>query len=269
MHDHQHRPAGTNATHPDPTRLRPHATPPTPEPPEPNPVVDISVRKTAAPSTVSVGGRITWVITVTNLSSNAAEDVEAFKLESLLSPKLELISVTTSRGTCDPTGCRLGTLPGRASARITVVTKAVATGVAVNIIQVTTTSPETNLANNTDSALARITGQLRPPVAAACRYVTVQPGSLPAKRTSVLLARATDPSGHRVRGLALEARGAGQVRHARTDSTGVARFVLTPSRQGNLFINQPGRATATAGTRPCAVALAVLSATTPPPPLTG
>jgi len=218
---------------------------------------------------VSVGERITWVIVVRNLSDDPAEDVQAFQLESLLSPRLELISVKTSRGTCDPTGCRFGTIPGHGSARITVVTKAIASGVAVNIIRVTTTSPETKLANNTDSALARIIGAFRPPAVIVCRYLTVRPGSLPAKRTSVLLARATDSRGRRVRGLALEARGAGIRRRATTDSTGVARFVLSPSRQGNLYINQPGRATAAAGTRPCAVQLAVLSATSPPPSLTG
>jgi hypothetical protein len=206
---------------------------------------------------------------VRNLSSTEAEDVQAFKLESLLSPKLELISVKTSRGTCDPTGCRLGGLPPRGSATITVVTKAASTGVAVNIIRVSTTSPETQLANNSDSALVRIIGPLEPPVAALCRYVTVRPTALSVKRTSVFVAQARDRRGRPVRDLALVARGPGVNDRATTDPSGRARFVVSPTQPGLLYVNPPGRTTAAAGPRPCAVALGVLAAASPPPPLTG
>ena len=259
----------TDPTPPTPP-TPPRPTPPTPIPPTPpRPTVDIAVTKTASPTTVSVDGRITWVIRVRNLSSTPAEDVAAFKLETVLDPRLELISVRTTRGTCDPTGCRLGTLPARGSATITVVTRAIATGVAVNTVRVSTTSPETRLSNNTASALARVIGPLRPPPDLVCRYVTVSPTSIVTKRTSVVLARARNRAGQPIRGLVLQAKGPGVSRRARTDASGIARFVLTATRRGNLYINPPGRTTAAAGTRPCAVALGILDARTPPPSLTG
>ena len=149
------------------------------------------------------------------------------------------------------------------------MTKAIDTGVAVNTVRVSTGSPETELSNNIASALARIIGPLRPPAAVVCRYVTLRPSVLAAKRTSVVVARAVDRNGRRVRGLVLELSGPGFKRRATTDANGMARFVVTPSRRGNLYINPPGRRTAAGGTPPCASAIGVLGITTTLPSLTG
>ena len=204
-----------------------------------------------------------------NLSATEAEDVQAFKLESLLSPKLELISVKTSRGTCDPTGCRLGTLP--------------ATGIrddhgrdegGLDGRRGEHHPRQHDLARDRAREQHRLGARPdhRPAGSAGgrvCRYVTVRPTALSAKRTSVFVAQARDRRGRPVRDLALVARGPGVNSRATTDPSGRARFVVSPAQPGLLYVNPPGRTTAAAGTRPCAVALGVLAAASPPPPLTG
>jgi uncharacterized repeat protein (TIGR01451 family) len=68
------------------------------------------VTKSVAPTTVNLGGRLTWTMTVTNRSSVAAADVNGLKLDDPRSYRTRLISLTASQGMCRPYTCNLGRL---------------------------------------------------------------------------------------------------------------------------------------------------------------
>ena len=86
-----------------PTPPAPPTPPPVPPPPPgPSPMLDLVVAKTVEPTTVVVGGRLTWTMTVTNRSSVAAADVNGVKLDDPRSFRTRLISLRASQGTCRP-----------------------------------------------------------------------------------------------------------------------------------------------------------------------
>src|SRR5262249_17875792 len=65
---------------PPPPEPPPPTPPPTPQPPPPSPPVDLAVTKTANPTTVVIGQKITWTVTVKNNSPTAAADVNVVKV---------------------------------------------------------------------------------------------------------------------------------------------------------------------------------------------
>jgi uncharacterized repeat protein (TIGR01451 family) len=112
------------------------ATPtPTPAPvntPTPAPVPSIGVSKTANPSTVPVGGTITFAIVVRNTGSSTLTGVT---LTDAWTPGLTFVSVSPSQGTCsgtNPITCSLGDIPPAGSVTISVVTQAVQPGTVTN-----------------------------------------------------------------------------------------------------------------------------------------
>jgi conserved repeat domain len=120
-------------------------------------LVDLTIEKSAKPTTVLVGQKITWTVTVTNASLVAASDVNAVKV-SESSYRSKLLSVTPSQGTCSLTSCDLGRLGPGASATITAVTLATQIGEILNVVRVGSEEQESDYLNNTASNIARVIG---------------------------------------------------------------------------------------------------------------
>jgi Domain of unknown function DUF11 len=243
---------------------------PAPLPPPPSPPgnqVDLVVVKKAAPTTVVLGGTITWTVTVTNNSSVQAEDVNVVKV-SERTYRLRVVSVHASQGTCGTTSCDLGRLAPGASATITVVTRATRVGTVLNVVRVGSEEQESDYLNNIASALVRVTAPLddatKDAVKAAaanarCRTLEAVPRVLQSGTTSIVLATARNRFGKPVRGVAVRLRGLGLDRNAKTNARGIVRFVVTPTRTGLVHFERPARVT-TGVREPCRTLLGVLSA---------
>jgi uncharacterized repeat protein (TIGR01451 family) len=212
---------------------QPPEPPEPPEPPQPPQLLDLAVVKTARPTTVVVGGRITWTMTVTNRSSVAAADVNGVKVNDPRSFRTRLISLRASQGTCRPFTCNLGRLAPGASATVVAVTQALQVGPVVDIVRIGSEEPESNYRNNVAAALARVIGPFRPPVGLdVCRTLTAAPDVLEAGRASVVRLRARNRRGDPIPQLAVRASGPGGTVVSRTDRRGVVRFTLLPTEVG-------------------------------------
>jgi hypothetical protein len=203
-------------------------------------------------------------VTVTNNSTLAAADVNALKVSDRSFRNTKLVSVKASQGSCHPGGCDLGRMAPGASATITIVTQATQPGVVVNVVRVQSEEQESNYANNTAAALVHVTrpssGVAGAEVAVSCHSLTVAPQRLAAGTTSIVLTTARTRMGQPVRGLTIYLRGLGLDRRARTNASGVARFVITPSHTGLVMFGRGPRALAVAGA-PCTTLVGVLTAT--------
>ena len=218
--------------------------------------------KTASPTTVMVGERIKWTVTVTNNSTIAAADVNVVKVDER-SFRTKVLSVKPSQGSCNLRSCSLGRLAPGGSATITIVTQATSPGVVINVVRVHAEEQESNYANNTASALARVTeahveGE-HVAVLASCRTLVAAPTLLRAGSTSVVLATARDRAGRPIANVPVSTLGAGVDHRTKTNAQGVARLTLTPPRQGVILVSPSARVAAAAGAR-CTTRLAVLSA---------
>ena len=241
------------------TNTRKGTPPQPPTPPGPGPLLDLVVTKSVEPTIVTVGGRLTWTMTVTNRSSVAAADVNGLKLDDPQSFRTRLISLHPSQGTCRPYTCNLGRLAPGASATVIAVTETTQVGVVVDIVRVGSEEVESNYRNNVAAALARVIGPLKPPRAQnICLTLVAEPRALEKGRSSVVRLTARNRLGRPINGLRVRARGASVDERARTDRQGVARFSVTPARLGLLvFIGDRAKAT---GPRTCQTRLGVLGA---------
>jgi hypothetical protein len=218
------------------------------------------VTKTAEPTTVIRGGRITWTMTVTNRSSMAAADVNGLKVDDPRSYRTRLISLRASQGTCRPFTCSLGRLAPGASATVTAVTEATQVGVVVDIVRVGSEEIESNYRNNIAAALARVIGPLTPPAPAnTCRTLTAAPRVLQSGRTSMVRVTARNRLGKPLGNIAVRALGAGVNSQARTDRQGIARFRMSPTTIGLVHFAASGRTLAARGSQ-CRTLLGVLRA---------
>jgi uncharacterized repeat protein (TIGR01451 family) len=234
-----------------------------PTPPGPAPLLDLVVTKSVEPTVVSVGGRLTWTMTVTNRSAVAAADVNGLKVDDPRSFRTKLISLEASQGKCVPFTCDLGRLAPGASATVTAVTQATQVGVVVDIVRVGSEEVESNYRNNVAAALARVTGPLTPPVGLGiCRTLTAEPRLLRSGRASVVRVTARNRLGRPLANYVVQARGAGVDGTARTDRRGVARFAMSPDRVGLVVFSSSRRTLAArAAMGPtCRTLLGVLSA---------
>ena len=246
---------------PPPPPPPPPAPPPPPgPPPAPGPLLDLVVVKTASPTTVVVGGRITWTVTVTNRSTVAAADVNGLRVDDSSLDRTRLISLRPSQGTCRPFTCRLGRLAPGASATVTAITEARRVGLAVDIVRVGSEEHESNYLNNVAGALARIIGPLTPPTLLdRCRTLTAAPRLLESGRSSVVRVTARNRLGRPLARISVQARGAGVQQQGRTDRRGIARFALSPRRTGLILFSAGGRELAR-GRSTCRTLLGVLQA---------
>ena len=252
-----------------PTPPGPPTPPPLP-PPGPEPLLDLAVTKTGVPSTVPIGGKITWTMTVANRSSVAAADVNGLKVDDPRSFRTKLISLKPSQGTCRPYVCDLGRLGPGASATVVAVSEATEVGVVANIVRVGSEEAESNYRNNVATALVRVVGPFRPPagIATTCRTMTAAPRLLRVGRTSIVLVTTRNELGRPLPRLTVRARGAGVDQRARTDKRGIARLTLTPTR-GGLILFAGGDRTTAASHRCRTLLGAVAAAAAEQPSLTG
>ncbi len=103
---------------------------------------------------VPLGQNVTYTISVTNNGPTTATTVS---LTDTLAAGLVLVSATPSQGTCGgsaPITCPLGTLAGGATATVTVIASAAATGSYANTAAVTAAQPDFNTGNNSYTAVA-------------------------------------------------------------------------------------------------------------------
>ena len=245
----------------------PPTDPPIPVPP-PAPTVDLGVRKTATPTIAVLGQRITYRITVTNLSPVDADDVNVVRV-SERTYRLRVLSLTPSQGSCGQESCNLGRLaPGR-SATITVVAQARVVGRVLNVVSVSSEEQETDYLNNTASALVRITDppseakkdEVKAAVATiACHTLTVGPRALQAGATSIVLATARSRYGRPLAGLPVIAEGSGVSVRVLTDRRGIAHLAVTPRGLGIVHFRR-ARVSLSAGSS-CRTLLGVLGSRT-------
>ncbi len=117
----------------------------------PCPAADLSLEKSAAPDPVEVGAELTYQLTVTNQSGNASAGV---LLTDVLPAGVELVSVDPV-GTCVAVAgvvtCGFGSLPGGGEASATIVVHPTAEGTVVNSAEVGSTTPDSDLSDNSDS----------------------------------------------------------------------------------------------------------------------
>jgi len=220
--------------------------------------------KVAKPTSVTVGGKLTWTITVRNASTVRATDVFVEDVAGKLSLGSALVSVTASQGTCDRSGCKLGTLDAGASATIRVVTKSLKVGTLTNTAHVSSTEADANPIDNSASALVRVAAVLgRVSVAVRCGSLTLNPNRLIAGEPQIVYATLRDRGGRAIAGATLFARGRGTKQHAKTNGRGIARFDLH-ARKGIVAVTLAGRQLLIRDPRRCTSLLAVRASTAPP-----
>jgi uncharacterized repeat protein (TIGR01451 family) len=124
----------------------------------PDPVHDLSVKKTASRSRATVGDTITYTLTASNAGPDAAPDVT---VSDTAPSELDVRSATTSQGHCAVTGnkvsCPVGTLAAGSSAKVTVQAVAIKAGLTTNTAIVDSPPPAVDPpANDTAKATVRI-----------------------------------------------------------------------------------------------------------------
>jgi uncharacterized repeat protein (TIGR01451 family) len=116
------------------------------------PAADLSVTKTDSADPVSRGGTLTYTIVVTNQGLETATDV---LLTDTLSRDVRFVSVTSTAGSCSQSDatvtCTLGDIPSGGSVTVTIDVTARRRGTVINTVQVSSSSPDPNSANNTDT----------------------------------------------------------------------------------------------------------------------
>ncbi|QOJ14679.1 MAG: DUF11 domain-containing protein [Planctomycetia bacterium] len=112
------------------------------------PRTDLSVSASAAPDPVTLGGNVTYSITVANAGPSTATSVE---LTDTLPTGAVLVSVSASQGSCSGTGtvaCALGTIASGSSATVTIVIAPSQVGTAVLTASVQGAERDPNTGNN-------------------------------------------------------------------------------------------------------------------------
>jgi uncharacterized repeat protein (TIGR01451 family) len=125
---------------------------------------DVSLTKVASVSSVNVGGQITYTIKAANAGPDSAV---ATTVSDPLPADVSLVSASASAGSCSgasTVSCSLGTLASGGSATVTIVVKAVTAGTATNTATVSSSTPDSNMANNSATATTTIVTPPPPPL---------------------------------------------------------------------------------------------------------
>jgi uncharacterized repeat protein (TIGR01451 family) len=121
---------------------------------------DISVTKTDSPDPAHVGQNLTYTITVANGGPASANGVV---MTDTLPKNAGFGSFATSQGSCTLkpqkrlVTCTLGSVASGAHATVTIVVKPTAKGKITNTATATSIDPDPNLANNTGTAVTKVT----------------------------------------------------------------------------------------------------------------
>ncbi len=137
------------------------------------PTADLAVFKSASPSPGTVGGSLTYTLTVSNFGPNLASSVV---LTDALPASVSFVSSLPSHGTCGLTNglvtCAFGTLSVGGFATVTIVVMPNSAGSITNLAAVVAAELDANAANNLVTLVTTIqsVGTNQPPVA-ICRNV--------------------------------------------------------------------------------------------------
>ncbi|MCC6544773.1 MAG: DUF11 domain-containing protein, partial [Nitrospirae bacterium] len=110
---------------------------------------NLSITKSDSPDPVTVGGTLTYNITVTNSGPNAASNVT---MTDTIPGSTTFVSATSSQGSCSGSStvnCSLGTINNGASATVTIVVIPTTAGTISNKASVTSSTTDPNSSNNT------------------------------------------------------------------------------------------------------------------------
>ena len=232
---------------------------PPPPPPPPAPRIDLAVTKTDLPDPASIGGRLTYTLTVRN---NGPDTATGVVLDDPLPASATFVSIASSAGTC--TGgtiihCALGTMRLNDSVTITVVVRPTTAGTLINTATVVGNEAETNTANNTATATTVVPGLFKPPaVKHGCYAITIATRSTTVGKPTNLTIRVTE-LGKPVAGARVRVTGAGVDRVSlKSDKRGMIRMNIVPRKAGII------RVTAVAHTGCGAPRVGVVGAFTPP-----
>ncbi|WP_458457036.1 hypothetical protein [Methanobrevibacter sp.] len=110
-------------------------------------VCDLEIIKLVSAEKAFVGEELTWTIRVTNLGPSAAFDVEVFED---LPDTLKYIRYTADKGSFDSNTniWTIGKLEKDDSVTLSIVTKVLSVGNITNPVEVTTSTPDSNITNN-------------------------------------------------------------------------------------------------------------------------
>ena len=142
---------------------------------------DLSITKTAANPTPTAGGTESYTLTVNNAGPSPAVSTA---VTDTLPAGTTLVSATPSVGSCSPgaaqVSCSLGTLAVLSTATVT-VTVTLASGLAfgplTDLAQVSSATPDPNLANNTDTATVQVATSADVSITKTVQTSPVVPGS--------------------------------------------------------------------------------------------
>ncbi len=120
------------------------------------PMADLALTKTASSGSIRLGSDLTYTLMVTNNGPLAADSVQ---LTDTLPSGVNFVSAAASQGTCSGTSsitCNLNSLANGASATVTIIVQPTAEGSITNTANVSTTTIDTNQANNTSSVTTTV-----------------------------------------------------------------------------------------------------------------
>jgi uncharacterized repeat protein (TIGR01451 family) len=116
------------------------------------PAADLAVAKSDSPDPVAKGANLTYTAVVMN---NGPAQATGVTLTDVLPANVRFVSVTSTAGSCTQAGgtvtCNLGGLSNGSSATVTIVVRPKKVGTLTNTAQVSSSSPDSNQANNADT----------------------------------------------------------------------------------------------------------------------
>jgi uncharacterized repeat protein (TIGR01451 family) len=113
---------------------------------------DLGVSKSAAPDRVTVGEAVTYTIEVQNYGPGTAAGAV---LTDELPSEMAYVTATAEQGSCSETGgvltCNLGNIDSDDSVEVQILVETVDYGTIVNVVEVTSSTSETDVTNNSAS----------------------------------------------------------------------------------------------------------------------
>ena len=127
------------------------------------PAADLSLTKADSPDPVTVGGTLTYTLTVANAGPGDASDVT---VTDNLPASVTFVSATASQGSCSQSAgtvtCSVGTVASGGTATVTIVVTPNSAGTITNGSSVGASTNDPNAANNSDSEDTGVTAIYRP-----------------------------------------------------------------------------------------------------------